>query len=85
MGEVFSAYAVSDQDVPFAFWRGRTKAEAVFVHGKGDNANDTVDVFLPIRSLGSAATRLTEDDGAADDEPLAVISIGTIDSTWYPI
>lgn len=68
--------------------RGQTKAAVIFMHGRGDNANDMVDVFLPFlqQRFGGRMQRL----GGSDPEqstalgPLTLIGIEARDNTWYP-
>lgn len=68
--------------------RSHTKAAVIFMHGRGDNANDMVDCFLPTlhKRYGGTLSRL--DDLDADDAqahgPLAVIGIEAMDNVWYP-
>lgn len=55
---------------------GSAKAGIIFMHGRGDNANDFVECFLP-----TLQRRYGDHD---DSETLAVIAIEARDNVWYP-
>lgn len=67
--------------------REHTKAAVILMHGRGDNADDMVDVFLPTlrkRYRGKESTLDDEEDRGKDLGPLAVVGLEAQDNVWYP-
>ena len=72
--------------------KGKTRAVATLVHGRNDNIDDMVGVFLPILSkrYGGKDRRLEDDEEDAEEKEgvdsckVAVIGIEARDNSWYP-
>ncbi|CAO1616767.1 unnamed protein product [Sympodiomycopsis kandeliae] len=65
----------------------RTKAAIIFMHGRGDNADDMVATFLPSLSqrFGGKASQVDKDNDQHEDlGPVAVVGIEAMDNVWYP-
>lgn len=78
-------------------WKGerRPQAAVVFVHGRGDNIDDMVGVFLPVlarRFGGHEGVLPPIEDGNGDDvnedaqqaSPVALVGLEARDNIWYP-
>lgn len=67
--------------------RSHTKAAVILMHGRGDNADDMADVFLPglHKRYGGKESRLDEQsDREKDHGPVTLVAIEARDHSWYP-
>jgi hypothetical protein len=62
----------------------RTKAVVILLHGRGENIDDMVGVFLPTFAKRYGGVEGVKDDLSSSVSPITLLGLEARDNAWYP-